>query len=53
MIDALLFVGGVPLQAITDAIDVYEGSIPPAATFQVIDVDNTTTEEPQIIPGPA
>lgn len=42
MIEALLFQQTVFLLPITDAIDVYEGSIPPSATFQVVDVDNTT-----------
>lgn len=45
MIEALLVLAGTQLLAVTDAIDIYEGSIPPAATFQVVDVDNTTTEQ--------
>lgn len=41
MFEALLTVveAEVELSPVADAIDVYEGSIPPAATFQVIDVD--------------
>jgi len=42
MFEALLFTQSVSLATVMDAIDIYEGSIPPSATFQVIDVDNTT-----------
>lgn len=47
MIEALLLVDTPALRTVMDAIDVYEGSIPPSATFQVIDVDNNTTVDTQ------
>lgn len=45
MIEALLFVDDIKLLTVLDAIDIYEGSIPPSATFQVIDIDNTTVDQ--------
>jgi len=53
MIEALLFTQSVTLSVVLDAIDVYEGSIPPSATFQVIDVDNTTEVLSEPLPGDA
>lgn len=46
MIEALLFLGEprAELQAATDMIDIYEGSLPPSARFQVIDLEPTPTE---------
>ncbi|UNI71887.1 hypothetical protein Churi_gp363 [Pseudomonas phage Churi] len=44
MFEALLFTPLVNLKPIVDAIDIYEGSLPPSASFQVIDLDNTVTE---------
>lgn len=46
MIEALLFIED-QLPVVIDAIDVYEGSVPPAATFQVVDLDNTVTDDNQ------
>lgn len=48
MIEALLFEQEVRLFTVLDAIDIYEGSLPPSATFQVVDVDNTNE-----LPGPS
>lgn len=45
MIEAFLFVLEENILPVLDAIDIYEGSIPPSATFQVVDVDNSTVIE--------
>lgn len=52
MIEALLFLPDyqAELVAASDMIDQYEGSIPPAATFQVIDLEST---EPARLEGVA
>lgn len=51
MIDTLLFIQSETLPEVLDAIDIYEGSIPPSATFQVVDIDNTTEIEDQVPTG--
>lgn len=53
MIDALLLTQSETLPSVLDAVDIYEGSIPPSATFQVVDVDNTTEVLIEDIPGEA
>lgn len=47
MFEALLSLPELDLPTVVDAIDIYEGSIPPSAIFQVVDVDNTTEVVPQ------
>lgn len=51
MFEALLAVPMGELLPVIDAIDIYEGSIPPSAVFQVIDVDNTTIAEARLPTG--
>lgn len=48
MIELLLVIDDPKLQTVLDAIDIYEGSVPPSAVFQVLDRDNNnlTTEIP-------
>lgn len=39
MIELLLVIDDPKLQTVLDAIDIYEGSVPPSAIFQVLDRD--------------